>query len=146
MHIRLREVPLKIWEFEPPKRRLATTHVTFHKTFKLFWKFPLQQTATKQQQRTLKTGFMKHLISHQQPVLRNARVNDIITQHHTDIHRKVCQNYNIMIYTDTNNIIISSSSISIIINIIIIIITSCHADDWLHAFILRIKEIFCRRT
>ena len=89
---------------------------------------------------------MKHLISHQQPVLRNARVNDIITQHHTDIHRKVCQNYNIMIYTDTNNIIISSSSISIIINIIIIIITSCHADDWLHAFILRIKEIFCRRT
>ena len=51
-----------------------------------------------------------------------------------------------MIYTDTNNIIISSSSISIIINIIIIIITSCHADDWLHAFILRIKEIFCRRT
>ena len=76
----------------------------------------------------------------------NARVNDIITQHHTDIHRKVCQNYNII-----NNIIIISSSISIIINIIIIIIiiiiiTSCHADDWLHAFILRIKEIFCRRT
>ena len=55
----------------------------------------------------------------------------------------MCQNYNII-----NNIIISSSSISIIINIIIIIIiiTSCHADDWLHAFILRIKEIFCRRT
>ena len=56
MHIRLREVPLKIWEFEPPSRRLVTTHVTFHKTFKLFWKFPLQQTASKQQQRTLKVG------------------------------------------------------------------------------------------
>ena len=76
MHIRLREVSLylKIWEFEPPRRRLTTTHVTFHKTFKLFWKFPWQQTARKQQQRTLKRVFMKHSsrteISHQKPFLR----------------------------------------------------------------------------
>ena len=71
MQIRLREVPLKIWEFGPPRRRLATTQITFHQTFKLFWKFPLQQTASKQQQRTLKGVFMNHSsrteISRQQP-------------------------------------------------------------------------------
>ena len=64
-----------LWEFEPPRRRLATTHVIFHKTFKLFWKFPLQQTASKQQQRTLKRVFMKHssrteISHHAQPFLR----------------------------------------------------------------------------
>ena len=74
MHICLhREVPLKIWEFEP-RRRLATTHVTFHKTFKRFWKLSLQKTASKQQQRTMKRFFMKHSsrteISFQQPFLR----------------------------------------------------------------------------
>jgi len=64
MHLRLREVPLKIWEFEPPKRRLATTHVTFHKTFKLFWKLPLQETASKEQQKTFKKGFYEALVAH----------------------------------------------------------------------------------
>ena len=56
MHIRLREVPLRILTTEKTTW-IASTHVIFHKTFKLFWKFPLQQTASKQQQGTLK-GFL----------------------------------------------------------------------------------------
>ena len=56
MHIRLREVPLRILTTEKTTW-IASTHVIFHKTFKLFGKFPLQQTASKQQQRTLK-GFL----------------------------------------------------------------------------------------
>ena len=57
LHMRLREIPFKIWEFDPPRKRLATTHVTFRTTFKLFWKFPFQQKTSKQQQRTRK-GFL----------------------------------------------------------------------------------------
>ena len=36
MHIRLREVPLKIWEFDRPRRRLATTHVSFHYRYRYY--------------------------------------------------------------------------------------------------------------
>ena len=56
MHIRLREVPLRILTTEKTTW-IASTHVIFHKTLKLFWKIPLQQAASKQQQKTLK-GFL----------------------------------------------------------------------------------------
>ena len=52
MHIGLREIPLRILTTEKTTW-VVSTHVILHKTFKLFWKFPFQQTASKQQQRTL---------------------------------------------------------------------------------------------
>ena len=73
MHIRLREVPLRIVTTEKTTW-IASTHVVFHKTFKLFWKFPLQQTASKQQKRTLK-GFLWS-------TRRNSRAQKFLTNSH----------------------------------------------------------------
>ena len=59
MHKRLRKVPLKIWEFEPPRRRLATIHVTFHKT-KISLAADSKQTTTKDS----KKGSYEALVAH----------------------------------------------------------------------------------
>ena len=69
MHIRLRKVPLKIWEFEPPRRRIATTHITFHKT-KISLAADSKQTTTKDSKKGFYEALVAPEISRQQSFLR----------------------------------------------------------------------------